>query len=277
VLQPKNASAGSSAHPVRVAGAGGFSATLHVNLTIFGFTLPTTPSMRSLFGMPTWNAVAASHNTTDDPRLTNALYKRYLKSGLMHRVSFGNFLSDGSARMQRDAAGVGGNASTARFVDEWGEFISNVELPFGPSPGRLSSVQAPALICGLSWDKHSNRFNNCTATEHTEQIGYWRNLSRVFEERGWLPLLFDYSGGPATSKRPVSAMSIRSDCALCCRQWTSRNAESATGAGRSSGGGLRWSGRQAPACRHWSPPALKPRATIVHSALSMCMYRSSMT
>ena len=196
---PKNASAGSSTHAVTVTGAGGFAATLRVNLTIWSFALPTTPSMRSLFGMPTWNAVAGSHNTTDSPRLTDALYKRYLKSGLMHRVSFGNFLSDGSAQMQRDAAG-----SPSRFFDEWGEFIGGVGLPFGPSPGRLSSVQAPALICGLSWDEGNDRFNNCTAAAFAEQIGYWRNLSHAFGERGWLQLLFDYSGAPTNSEQPVS-------------------------------------------------------------------------
>lgn len=185
---PKGASAGNSMHPVTVTGAGGFSSTLHINLTIFNFTLPTTPSMRSHFGMPTWNAVASSHNSTHNSTLTDSLFKRYIKSGLMHRVTFGNFLSDGSAQMQSDAAN-----GESGFWDEWGEFISNVALPFGPSPGQLSSVQAPAIICGLSWDKHSNRFNNCTAAAFVQQIRYWRNLSRSFDEKGRLPLLFDYS------------------------------------------------------------------------------------
>jgi hypothetical protein len=189
---PKTASSGSTTHLVTVMGSSGFSSTLHINLTIFDFELPTAPSMRSLFGMPTWSVVASQHNVSD-PIETDALFRRYLKSGMMHRVSMGNFLSDGSNKMVDDAAGRG-NGSFGRFVAEWGDFLSGVALPFGPSPGRLSSVQAPTTICSLSWDRHHNSFNNCTAAATAEQISYWRNLSHGFDTNGWLPLLFDYSG-----------------------------------------------------------------------------------
>jgi len=94
--------------------------------------------------------------------------------------------------VQRDAAGSG-NGSFADFVSDWGEFITGVDLPFGPSPGKLSSVQAPHSICSLSYSKHTKAFTTCTDEAYQSQIDYWRNLSHHFDSKGWLPLLSDYT------------------------------------------------------------------------------------
>lgn len=189
---PKLASAGSSTHLVHVAGSDGFSSTLSYTLTVFDFALPTQPTLTSLFGHGAdWSSLVKAHRTTTDQE-TAALVKRYLKCGLMHRVSFSDFLGYGSPQMQRDAAGST-NGSFSSFVSEWGEFIDGTALPFGPTPGRLSSVQAPHELCSLSYNKHSKRFTNCTANAAREQVAYWANLSHRFDSKGWLPLLFDYT------------------------------------------------------------------------------------
>ena len=150
--------------------------------------------MTSMFGHGAdWRRLAeghAAHGNTPSATELAALAKRYIKCGLMHRISIGDFLAGGGAQMVADA---GGNGSFASFVAEWGPFLDGVALPFGPSPGRLSSVQAPAASCGMAFNKHTKAFTNCTPSARSAQVTYWRNLTHRFDSRGWLPLLFDYT------------------------------------------------------------------------------------
>ena len=96
LFTPVTASAGITTHTITVTGSGGFSVALTLNLTVFSFALPTTPSMSSLFGHGAdWATLAKAHGTTSDAE-TTALTKRYIKTGLMHRVSFADFLGYGS-------------------------------------------------------------------------------------------------------------------------------------------------------------------------------------
>ena len=129
VFVPTNAKTGTTSHSVTVKGSGGFAAQLQLKLTVFDFALPTAPSMSSIFGLgANWGWLAAVHKTSSDAE-TAALVQRYVKCGLMNRVSFADFLGYGGPQMQADA---GGNGSFARFVSEWGELIDGVALPFGP-------------------------------------------------------------------------------------------------------------------------------------------------
>eukprot|EP01043_Picozoa_sp_COSAG02_P024065 COSAG02_NODE_1304_length_13353_cov_92.513883_1_plen_431_part_00 len=268
VSVPESASAGSSSHLVHVTSSGGFSSTLSYNLTVFDFVLPSRPTLTSLFGHGAdWASLIKAHRTTTDQE-TTALVKHYLKCGLMHRVSFSDFLSYGSPQMQRDAAGSV-NGSFESFVSEWGEFLDGTTLPFGPTPGRLSSVQAPHQLCSLSYNKHTKRFTNCTAEAERDQVEYWTNLSRHFDAHGWLPLLFDYTvdepsctPGIASSLLQSFVAVIHSSClqykcfdsvlavCKCCQE---------TGDGMSSGRELRWSRLQTLGSGRSSPPLRPPQ------------------
>ena len=190
VFVPKTAAPGTTTHQIAVRGSGGPIATLQLNLTVLNFTLPTPPTMASLFGHGAdWSMIEAEHAPASSAE-TAQLAKYYLQCGLMNRVSFADFLGYGGPAMLEDA---GGNGSFAAFVSEYGRYIDGVELPFGPSPGRLSSVQAPHHICSLSYNHHTKETMNCTAEQAAEQVRYWRSLTKNFAEKGWEKKLYDYT------------------------------------------------------------------------------------
>jgi hypothetical protein len=193
IFVPSGALAGTTTHALTVRdGNKSVVASLKLSLHVFGFELPTSPTMASLFGHGAdWYMVEAQHKTQHSAE-TAKIVKFYLQCGLMNRVSFGDFLGYGGPNMTADAAG--GNQQFGKFVGEWGPFIEGTAtLPFGPSPGKLSSIQAPHQTCSLSWNKHSKVFSNCSVSQKDAQISYWGNLTRNFATRGWDTLLFDYT------------------------------------------------------------------------------------
>ena len=151
--------------------------------------------MASIFGHGADAArLKFAHQTQTDAE-TEVLAKRYLQCGLMHGVSFSDFLGYGTDGMVANAGTI--NGSFASFVADWGDFISGAKLPFGPSPRALTSVQAPHHLCSLSYNQHTQNFTNCSADARAAQVAYWRNLARNFDRQGsaspWTPLLFDYT------------------------------------------------------------------------------------
>ena len=193
IFVPAGTAAGKTAHTITVRdGSGATIASLQLSLHVFAFELPTTPTLNSLFGHGAdWSMVEAEHKTQHSAE-TAKIVKFYLQCGLMNRVSFADFLGYGGANMTADAAG--GNESFASFVSEWGPFVEGTaELPYGPSPGQLSSVQAPHQICSLGWNKHTKLFSNCTASQKDAQVEFWSNLTANFAAMGWDKLLFDYT------------------------------------------------------------------------------------
>jgi sialidase-1 len=187
-----NATAGTTTHAVAVTAGGGFSARLRLRLTVFGFALPTAPSMASIFGHGAdWDRLRKAHGTRSEVE-TARLAKRYLQCGLMNSISFGDFLAYGSNSTLADAGAAAGDGFK-QFVAEWGEFIQGAALPFGPSPRALSAVRLPAQLCSLGFDEHTGTFINCTESERHAQVDYWRDLARNFDGKGWLPRLFDFT------------------------------------------------------------------------------------
>eukprot|EP01052_Picozoa_sp_SAG31_P016633 SAG31_NODE_1108_length_9862_cov_5.407662_4_plen_1095_part_00 len=192
IFVPANASAGTTAHAITVTGSGDFSARLQLQLTVFDFALPTKPSMASIFGHGAdWSRLQAAHKTHSDAG-TAQLVKRYLRCGLMHGLSFGDFLAYGSNGTMASAGAVPGGGFND-FVAQWGSFFEGAALPFGPSPRALSAVQLPAHLCSLGFNEHTGTFINCTERARQSQIDYWRNLARNFDTKGWLPRLFDFT------------------------------------------------------------------------------------
>jgi hypothetical protein len=192
---PATATAGTTTHTVLVSSGYGDSsslvASLQLNLTVLNFTLPTRPTLAGMFGHGAdWSMVEREHNGSSDAE-TARLVKNYITAGLMNKVSFSDFLGGGDAKM---LAGAGGNGTFQTFVDDYGGFIEgSVDLPFGPSPIALSSIQAPHHICSLSYNKHTAEVSNCTSEEARDQTEYWRNLTERFSAKGWAHLLYDYT------------------------------------------------------------------------------------
>jgi uncharacterized protein (TIGR03382 family) len=124
-----------------------------VSLTVRGFTLPSTSSLRSHFGLY-YGDLPAQHGVSGDA--LSALRARYSQLGLDHRISMG-FFDDGNADLDH----------LARFYGPLIDGAAPTQLP----GARLTSVQyvGPVTTAGYA---------------------AW---AAFFRQRGWFDRLFDYT------------------------------------------------------------------------------------
>lgn len=173
------------------------STTLSVSLDVLSFALPSTPSLKSIFGFGGGRRLAAAHKLADPDNAEGAtLVRRYIAAGAAHRVTLADWI--GSNASSPDVIGAG---NTSGRFDAWavehGELYSGFDVP-GPegSPSilntSLTSVQLPTPFCSLGANR-SGFVRNCTEDTVEEQIGFWRSMAEAFRSRGWGHLLYDYT------------------------------------------------------------------------------------
>ena len=104
---------------------------------------------------------------------------RYLDLGLMHRVSLSNAFDASPELATRNPIDF------PAFVARWGPYIDGVATPFGLRNTSVTAVQLPVPFC--------SQFVNATAACTKPQILYWSMVAGLFNQRGWLPLLYDYT------------------------------------------------------------------------------------
>lgn len=71
------------------------SIELAVNLTVFNFKLPSTPTLTSMFGFRGYDGVLATHQAS--PATAQELVHLYVLAGLANRITLGNWLAHGNA------------------------------------------------------------------------------------------------------------------------------------------------------------------------------------
>jgi hypothetical protein len=158
VFVPANAVAGLYKGSVTISIAGRTAAVVPVELTVWGFALPSTASLRSAFGL-TWGALPSGHNFPDwDVATFATLRARYGQLALDHRVT-----------ISRHDDGV------------WNDF-DHFDRYYGP----LMDGTARTRLAGA----------RLTAVEYLgglEDVASLRRWATHYRSRGWFDRLFQYT------------------------------------------------------------------------------------
>ncbi|HEY0838687.1 MAG TPA: glycoside hydrolase domain-containing protein, partial [Vulgatibacter sp.] len=163
---PMGTPAGKYRGSLEVTGSG-FESTLPVELEVFGFELPSTPSYATAFGL-TWNGTCQAHFgdawCSGDDEKFDRLRQLYGIAGLDNRVSFSKVAG-------APVPGSGGNLDFARYDRAYGPLLD------GSAKTRLAGA---ALRTVEVWQRDPD----------ASDYGAW---ARHFKDKGWFNKLFDYT------------------------------------------------------------------------------------
>jgi len=142
---------------------GGVTAQVPVQLTVWDFSMPSTATLKSSFGM-TWNGPCMGHGdgSCSNWNVELALRARYVQAALDNRVSINN--PDITGPVQKD-----GTANWTGYDQFTGPFLDGT-APTRLQGAKLTSVEiegygTPALV---------------------------KSYSQHFNQKGWYPALFNY-------------------------------------------------------------------------------------
>jgi len=145
----------------------GIQQSLPIELEVFGFELPSTPSYATAFGL-TWNGTCQAHFgeawCNGDDETFDRLRQLYGIAGLDNRISF-------SAVVGAPVPGSGGNLDFSRYDRTYGPLLD------GSAKTRLAGA---ALRAVEVWQRDPD----------TSDYGAW---ARHFKDKGWFNKLFDYT------------------------------------------------------------------------------------
>ncbi len=153
VLVPADAPPGDYQGAITVHAAAG-DTVVPVTLTVWNFGLPSTPTLRSWFGL-SYPALPAAHGVSGDA--FSALRARYSQLALDHRISLGKYDD--------------GNTDLAHFDRYYGALLD------GTAPTRLAGARLTSISYG--GDLLS-----------TSQLSSW---AQHFRARRWFDRLFQYT------------------------------------------------------------------------------------
>jgi hypothetical protein len=126
-----------------------------VQLTVWGFGLPSTASLKTAFTM-TASALQRQHGASGEA--LTALRQRYAQLALDHRISISNFWDDG-------------NRDWSHIDNAYGPFLD------GTASTQLAGAQMTSVQSGADLD---------SAAQHAEWAAHFR-------EHGWFDRLFQYT------------------------------------------------------------------------------------
>ena len=163
---PPGTKAGTYKGSLEVKGSG-VQASLPIELEVFGFELPSTPSYATAFGL-TWNGTCQGHFgeawCSGDDATFDRLRQLYGIAGLDNRISF-------SAVAGAPVPGSGGNLDFSRYDRTYGPLLD------GSAKTRLSGA---ALRAVEVWQRNPGAADYAAWARH-------------FKDKGWFDKLFDYT------------------------------------------------------------------------------------
>jgi len=164
VRVPPDAAPGEYAGAITVTGAGlpGGTVDVPVSLTVHRFTLPSTPSLKTAFGM--WwggpcKAVTGDPSCGGDAAQAEQLRALFIRAGLDHRISIEGAFAPGAA-----------DPGWTHFDAVYGPFLD------GTAPTQLAGAKLTEV-----------RFQD------TRDVATAQRWAQHFRAKGWFGALFDYT------------------------------------------------------------------------------------
>jgi hypothetical protein len=138
---PQDAAPGDYAGAVSVTWTGG-GATVPVKLTVWPFTLPSTSSLKSVFGL-SWTALPAAHHLSGDA--LSALRARYGQLALDHRISLSH-IDDGVQDLGHFGSFYGGEIAGTAPTTLPGAHLTSVQAIWDPLGAWASYAKANGFL-----------------------------------------------------------------------------------------------------------------------------------
>jgi len=147
-----------------------------IQLTVWTFTLPSTATLKSSFGLSGVSALKKHRGSYTSDEDLFSITRIYAKAALLHRIS----IHGGSmAPPPSEYAGGKMRVDWRPYDAEVGPFLDSTIL----SPGEpLSSAAATSAEIRMPADLEADE----------QKISYWNEWTRHFREKGWLDRLFLY-------------------------------------------------------------------------------------
>ncbi len=184
VFVPEDTPPGRYDATVRITRDGRPVAAVPVRLTVWGFELPSTSTLRSSFGLNGINLVKAHHGRYTNDTELHHLTRLYATAALEHRISIHGGTMVPPKADYRDGKAV---IDWSTYDGEMGPLLDATAIPVGqPLHGaRASSVEL----------RTPSSFPSGEA-----QKAYLRAWTEHFREKGWLDRLFLYLWDEPTPK-----------------------------------------------------------------------------
>lgn len=176
IFIPVTARPGKSTGSARISLGGTVQFSVPINLTVWRFTLPSTSTLKSSFGLNGINALKQHRGRYTNDADLRSITGLYTKAALLHRIS----TNGGSMQTPKFTYGTGKMKLDWRDYDaEAGPFLNGVAIPVGePLHGARATsaeIRTPKIF----------------ATDEQERL-YWTEWSRHFQQNGWSDRLFLY-------------------------------------------------------------------------------------
>ena len=187
IFVPVTAHPGKYTGSARISLGGTVQFSVPVNLTVWRFTLPSTSTLKSSFGLSGINALKQHRGRYTNDEDLHSITNLYTKAALLHRIS----THGGSMQTPKFSYSAGRMQLDWREYDaEVGPYLNGVAIPEGePLHGARATsaeVRTPKVF----------------ETEEQEKL-YWREWTRHFQGKGWSDRLFLYLWDePATRDFP---------------------------------------------------------------------------
>jgi len=176
VFVPVTAHPGKYTGSARISLGGMVQFSVPIHLTVWRFTLPSTATLKSSFGLNGINALKQHRGRYTNDEDLHSITGVYTKAALLHRIS----TNGGSMQPPKFSYSAGKMQVDWREYDaEVGPFLNGVAIPEGePLQGaRATSAEI--------------RMPKVFETEELEKL-YWTEWSRHFQKKGWGDRLFLY-------------------------------------------------------------------------------------
>jgi len=176
IFVPPAASPGNYTGSVRISISGTVPFSVPVHLVVWNFTLPSTSTLKSSFGLSGLAALKQhrGHYTNDEDLYS--ITHLYAKAALLHRIS----IHGGSMvppKYSYDSSGM--RLQWTAYDAEVGPFLDGVAISEGePLRGARATAVEMRTPTGLE-------------TEEQQEL-YWTQYTRHFQQKGWSNRLFLY-------------------------------------------------------------------------------------
>ena len=176
IFVPVTARPGKYTGSARISLLGTVQFSVPINLTVWRFTLPSTSTLKSSFGLNGINALKQHRGRYTNDEDLHSITGVYTKAALLHRIS----TNGGSMQTPKFSYAAGKMQLDWRDYDaEVGPFLDGAAIPEGEPLRGARATSAEVRTPGVFETKEQERL-------------YWTEWSRHFQLKGWSDRLFLY-------------------------------------------------------------------------------------
>jgi hypothetical protein len=162
--------------------------TVPLKLTVFDFTLPKSPTLRSGFGISAWNIKRYHH--LQNVGQEKQVWDLYMRSFAEHRIAPYSFYAHAPIRVRFE-----GEGADKKVIVDFSEFDKAAEYYLGEMGFNAFVLPVEGMGGGTFYERYPGEFGGFKAgTPEYERLwgDYVRQLETHLREKGWLDKAYVY-------------------------------------------------------------------------------------